>query len=332
MTHRVAPQYTALAAVVILAAGIVGSSRAPAETRDSGAVTGPRGRILQVGPHRALRVPSAAAAIARDGDRIRIDAGDYHDCAVWRRSDLLIEGIGGRARMLDKVCDNQAIWLITGDRVAIRSIDFASAHSRFNNGAGIKFVGRTLSVADCSFIDNENGILVGPRPRSRVRIAGSLFRGNGRCDPDCAHGVYVSHVARLTVVDSVFLNQRTAHHIKSRALVSEIIGNRIADGPDGTASYSIDLPNAGAAIIRDNDIEKGPLSENLKAMIAIGAEGETNPPGDGIRILDNRLRNDNPAADAFVRNFGKRDNVVMSGNRFFGPGAALAVPNRAPLR
>jgi len=317
-----------LGVAALLSGARAGPAPSIADRAEFGTAAGWHGRILRVGPHRALHTPSAAAAIARDGDRVRIDAGDYRDCAVWRQSDLFIEGVGGRARVHDVVCANQAIWLITGSRIAIRNIDFAGAHSRTNNGAGIKFVGRTLSVASCSFVGNENGILIGPDPQSRILIAGSLFRDNGRCEPYCAHGVYASRVARLTVVDSVFLHQRTAHHIKSRARFTEIVGNRIADGADGTASYSIDLPNGGTALIRDNDIEKGPRSENLKAMIAIGAEGETNPPGDGIRIVGNRLRNDNPLADAFVRNFGTRDDVVLSGNRFFGPGSPLAGPGR----
>ena len=62
--------------------------------------------------------------------------------------------------------------------------------------------------------------------------------------------------------------------------------------------------------------------------VLIGAEGETNPRGEGIRIVGNRLRNDNPLADSFVRNFGTRDDVVLSGNRFFGPGSPLAGPGR----
>ncbi len=60
-------------------------------------------RILEVGPGRAFRMPSAAAAAARQGDIIRIAPGVYEDCAVWRADRLVIEGedaerviIGGR--------------------------------------------------------------------------------------------------------------------------------------------------------------------------------------------------------------------------------------------
>jgi len=41
-------------------------------------------RTWRVGPDRELRAPSAAAAVARDGDTVLIDAGTYvGDVATW---------------------------------------------------------------------------------------------------------------------------------------------------------------------------------------------------------------------------------------------------------
>jgi hypothetical protein len=62
------------------------------------------------------------------------------------------------------------------------------------------------------------------------------------------------------------------HEVKSRALVNIINHNRIVDGPTGTASYSIDLPNGGIATITNNQIEQGPASQN-PIIISIGEEG-----------------------------------------------------------
>jgi hypothetical protein len=292
-----------------------------------GTAARPWRRILRVGPGRRLAAPSAAAAIARDGDRIRIDAADYRDCAVWRQNDLFIEGVGGRPHIRGSICAGQAIWLIAGSRIAIRNVAFSGARAPAGNGAAIKFTGRTLTLADGVFHDSENGILTGPGARSRIRIAASIFRGNGRCAAHCAHGLYVGHVARLTVVDSVFLRQRIAHHIKSRARFTEIAKNRIADGPDGTASYAIDLPDGGAALIRGNVLHKGARSDNPRAMIAIAAESAANPPG-AIVIRGNRFANDHPHAAAFVVNFGGVPGVVLDDNRFDGPGEALSGPGR----
>jgi nitrous oxidase accessory protein NosD len=278
-------------------------------------------RVIEVGPTRALATPSAAAAVARDGDVVRIDAGDYRDCAIWRANDLTLEGVGGPARMHGVTCANQAIWLILGSRITVRRIGFVGARATFGNGAGIKFMGTTLAVEDSEFRDNENGILARGEGEGTVRIARSRFVGNGRCLKDCAHGIYIGPVAKLTIADSLFRAQSIGHHIKSRALLTEIEGNRIEDGPQGTASYAIDLPNAGTAFILRNRIEKGPMSENFATAIAIGAEGARNPSS-GIYIAGNSFRNDNPKLQAFVRSYVPGLRVEMSDNRFAGIAAA----------
>lgn len=275
------------------------------------------GRVLEVGPARAFDVPSAAAAIARDGDTIRIDAGTYRDCAVWRASDLTIEGIGGRPLMRDVTCASQAIWLIFGSRITVRNVAIAGARAPYGNGAGIKFTGATLSVSDADFLDNQNGILTRGGPDSVIRVTRSTFVGNGACAPICAHGIYAGADGRLVVTNSIFHDQRVGHHIKSRALLTEISGNRIEDGMDGTASYAIDLPNAGTAFVMRNRIEKGPKSENSSTAIAIGAEGATNP-GNGIYIAGNAFRNDNPMLGSFVRSFAPEIRVELLDNRFSG--------------
>ena len=110
--------------------------------------------ILQVGPGLAYATPSAAARIARAGDTIRIAPGLYHDCAVWRANDLLIEGAGPGVVLRGKTCQGKAIFVITGDRVTVRGIRFEQARVPDGNGAGIRASGRDLSVIDDQFINN----------------------------------------------------------------------------------------------------------------------------------------------------------------------------------
>ena len=282
-------------------------------------------RVLEIGPTRTLKAPSDAAAVAQNGDTVRIDAGEYRDCAVWRADGLVIEGVGGPARLDGTACPWPAIWLIEGSRITVRRVSFAGARSSVGNAAGIKFVGRTLTVEDCEFRANENGVLVGSGANSDIRIVGSQFVGNGRCLRECAHGLYVGKVRRLVVVDSVFVAQSIGHHIKSRALYSEIARNWIADGESGTASYAIDLPNGGTAVILDNRIEKGAGADNPFVAIAIGAEGATNP-GHGVYIAGNTFQNDNLRLESFIRNFAPEIRVELGENRLMGfPVPALRV-------
>ena len=121
----------------------------------------------------------------------------------------------------------------------------------------------------------------------------------------------------MRIEASRFIGTQHGHHIKSRAQRTEVIGCDISDGPDGTASYEIDLPNGGALVVRNSTFEKGPKSENHAAMIAIGAEGVTQPAGE-ITIINNRARNDGNFQTAFVENMTK-NKVTLKNNRFSGP-------------
>ena len=66
------------------------------------------------------------------------------------------------------------------------------------------------------------------------------------------------------------------HEIKSRALNTTITNSRIYD-LNGTASYSIDLPDGGNALIQNNIIQQGSSSHN-PIIITAGEEGNNNPP------------------------------------------------------
>src|SRR5436305_410156 len=63
------------------------------------------------------------------------------------------------------------------------------------------------------------------------------------------------------------------HELKSRAETNVITNDRI-DDVNGTASYSIDLPNGGAATIQNNIVRQGPNTDNPK-IIAYAEETAT---------------------------------------------------------
>ena len=129
------------------------------------------GRIIQVGPTRALNVPSQAASVARAGDIIEIDAGNYvGDVTAWWADNLTIRGVGGRPRLLaaGMSAENKAIWVIKGRNAIVENIEFTEATGPNGNGAGIRAEGINLKVLNCYFHDNQEGILAAlPRPRAR---------------------------------------------------------------------------------------------------------------------------------------------------------------------
>jgi len=274
-------------------------------------------RTLEVGEGKAYKMPSLAAAAARNGDVVKIYPGEYFDCAVWEASKLVVEGVGDADKVVitDKACNGKALFVTTGADVTIRNLTLTRARVADANGAGIRGEGEMLLVEGVRFINNQNGILTGLEG-STVIVRDSVFERNGTCEKSCSHGVYVGASKLLRVEHSRFSDTRQGHHIKSRAERTEIIGNTITDGPEGTASYLIDIPNGGSAVIRDNTMEKGPMAENRSAAISIGAEGVTQATRE-VLIENNTFRNTGSYDTTFVLNATATE-AVLRGNRISG--------------
>jgi hypothetical protein len=273
---------------------------------------------LEVGPGKPYALPSAAIRAAHDGDTILIAAGNYADCAVVTAGNLTIEGAGrDNATVIgSRICQDKGILVTHGANITIRNLTLSRARSSEHNGAGIRAEGKNLTIDRVRFFDNENGILAAPQHDGTLLVRESEFFHNGSCVSACAHGIYVNDLALLRIEATRFIATQHAHHIKSRAQRTEIIGCDISDGPDGTASYEIELPNGGALLVRDTTLEKGPNAENHTAMIVIGDETITQPAGE-ITIMNTRARNDGNFHTALVENVTKTQ-VTLKNNSLSG--------------
>ena len=280
--------------------------------------------VLVVGPSQRLKLPSQAAAVARPGDIVRIAPGEYTDCAVWRTSMLTIEATGEGAVLKDKTCAGKGIFVIDGNDITVRNLTFMRAAVPDANGAGIRAEGRNLTVEHSRFIDNENGLLANAVPGSTIRIVDSEFRGNGKCAPQCAHGIYVGAIDRLQVEHSRFVDQHVGHHIKSRARHTVLIDNDIVDGPEGNSSYLVDVPNGGDLLMQGNRLQKGSLSENSDTAVAIGFEGVKHPTQDLV-IRGKDFTSDLPNLASFVHNRTSTP-ALLSGNHLHSQVTPLIGP------
>lgn len=259
-------------------------------------------RILDVGPGRAFRMPSAAAAVARQGDVIRIAPGVYQDCAVWRADGLVIEGEDAERVVIgDRTCLGKGVFVVTSNNVTVRGVTLRGARSDDANGAGIRGEGLKLTVERVRFMDNENGILFVGVARGTLLVRDSTFIGNGSCARACAHGIYTGALELLRVERTRFVATREGHHVKSRAFRTEILDCDIEDGAEGTASYLIDMPNGGGVLLRGNRMSKGPQSSNRSTAISIGAEGVDRPTPE-IRIEANTFALEGSYRTVFVTN------------------------------
>ncbi|WP_187366850.1 right-handed parallel beta-helix repeat-containing protein [Nocardioides dongxiaopingii] len=301
--------------LVTLLAASPAAVPAPAPAQ-AGPEPGPR--TWRVGPDRALASPSAAAAVARDGDTVLIDAGSYPgDVATWTQDDVTLRAVGGRVRLPadGNSAQGKAIWVVAGDRTRVEGIEFSGAAVPDRNGAGIRQEGAGLTVVGSVFHHNENGILAGANAASDIRVERSRFQANGAGD-GYSHNLYVGAVRSLTVTGSVLAGASVGHELKSRALRTVVTGNRIVDGA-GTASYSIDVPNGGETFVAGNVVEQGAASQN-PVLVAYGAEGLTHPRS-RLWVVNNTFVN-RRASGTFVALPDAGAEAHLWNNLLVGPG------------
>lgn len=277
-------------------------------------------RTLDVGSDKEFKLPSAAIAAAKSGDTVSIQPGEYFDCALVHTPNLIIQGVGDPAKVLmtDKACAGKGILVIDGDHDTIRNMTVTRARVPDGNGAGIRNEAPNLTIDRVLFVNNQNGILSTPPTPGVLSITGSTFDRNGYCGNSggCAHGLYVDRASLVHIENSTFTGTKQGHHIKSRGARLEVVGCTIQDGPEGTASYEIELPNGGALVARNNTFEKGPQAENHGSVIVLGAEGVTQPTSE-ITVEHNTLRNDGDFTTVFVRNLTATE-ANLRGNKISG--------------
>ena len=276
-------------------------------------------RTLEVGPGRALQVPSRAIAMAHPGDTVRIWPGRYDDCAVLTRNNVTIEGMGrpGDVVMSGRVCEDKALLVVRASNATVRNVTLANARAPEGNGAGIRQEGPNLTVDGVTFSNNESGILTAPTTGT-LTIRNSTFDGNGRCAQGCAHAVYANAMDRLVIERTTFRNTRQGHDVKTKARTTSIADSSMEDGPNGTASYAIEVPVGGGLTVRGTRFEKGPETGNRSYEIVLGTEGiEQRTPF--VRLSGNRFRNDTAGNAVFVLNRTATP-AELSGNILEGNG------------
>lgn len=255
--------------------------------------------VLQVGWGKKYMLPSIAAKLAQDGDIVEIDAGTYEkDAAVWRQNNLTIRGVNGHAHLQSDGthADGKAIWVIKGNNITVENIKFTGASVPDGNGAGIRTEGAGLTLRNCVFHNNQNGIL-GGHTDSEIIIENSEFARNGKGDGQ-THNIYIGKAKRFVLKYSYSHHARIGHNVKSRAQRNEILYNRIMDEEFGNASYAIDLPNGGLSFVIGNEIQQGQNTDNA-TVVSYGAERLTNPVN-ALYFINNTVVNDRKQGGRFL--------------------------------
>jgi hypothetical protein len=287
---------------------------------------------ITVGPSGKMYTkPCAAIAAAQAGDTIEVDAASYDgDTCAWSTDNLTVRGVGGRAKIdLTGVTPNQqkGIFTITAPSATLENFELSGAaisQNAGNNGAGVRHLGLNLTVRNCYFHDNQDGILGAPTVNNgstpadgqgTVLIESSEFANNGAGD-GLSHNMYLNHYANFTLRYSYSHGAKVGHLVKTRALVSFITYNRITDETGTTASYEIDIPNGGTSYVIGNLIEQSATSQNPQ-IVTTGEEGTTNPD-QHFYFVNNTVVND-LGSGTFV-NTASGTTALIENNIFRGKG------------
>src|SRR3954469_17279575 len=211
---------------------------------------------LTVGSGKQYSTIAAAVTAAHNGDTINVDAGTYTNDYASINKNITLQGVGGMVSMVSTglIPNGKAIFITSGN-ITINNFEFSGAKVTDANGAGIRYEGGNLTLNNCYFHDNEDGLLGGTWPTGTLTVNNSEFAYNGRSEGQ-THNLYIGAIANLTIDNSYFHDAKEGHEVKSRALNTTITNSRI-DDLSGTASYSVDLPNGGNAVIQNNVIQQG---------------------------------------------------------------------------
>jgi hypothetical protein len=294
----------------------------------------PSGTTLYVGPTRTYTTPCAAIAAASDDDTIQIDAGLYqNDSCTWTANNLTLVGVldaqGNRPHIdvsgmtgengQPHIAEYKGIWVPYGSNTTVQNIEFSGAWilpSEGYNGAGIRISGQNMTILNCYFHDNQDGILESNIAGSNITIKFSEFASNGAGDGQ-THNVYIGQVASLMFAFNYSHDANVGHLLKSRAAVNSILYNRLT-GENGTDSYEIDLPNGGTSYVIGNLVEKGPNAQN-NTMLAYLEEGTTtNNPGQDLYVVNNTFVHLASSGGYFVEDESTTTGALLQNNIFYG--------------
>ena len=187
---------------------------------------------LTVGAGCGYSTSAAAVAASQDGDVVQVKAGTYvNDFAIINTS-ITLEAVGGRVNMVATEPPKNLKGMLTIGTTSsspdVTITGFSCSGVRIpkndgNDGAGIRYQSGNLTLSDCQFSNNQDGLLATPLTlgTGSISIDSSVFNHNGAGD-GYSHNIYVGQVANFAITNSLIEDARAGHEIKSRALNSLI--------------------------------------------------------------------------------------------------------------
>jgi hypothetical protein len=257
-------------------------------------------------------------AQAKSGAVIVIPAGDYDLTDVKISRSITLKGDGAVTLRSASVTEKGILTPLAGVDLTLENLTFHGARSWDRNGAGVRHEGRNLTIVNCRFISNEDGILATGDEAGAIVIRNSKFVDNGFGDGQ-SHAIYVSSGRRIEVEGSTFEGTRIGHHLKSLA-GETIVRDVVFDDARGRGSYAIDASKGGALSVENATFIQAADGENQAIVNYDLSRGGV---AASVRFVNPKIINAYEGA-VFLRNDTKTAPVII--------GAAIDNRARLPLR
>ncbi len=225
---------------------------------------------------------------ARKGETIVIAAGRYDLTDLKLPRDVTLKGEGEVTFYSARPTEKGILNPLWDASLRVENIRFEGARAPDLNGAGIRHDGMNLTVVNCIFENNEDGILATGQDEGEIVITGSAFIGNGYGD-GYSHAIYAAGGHTLTITASRFTGTRIGHHVKTLTPVTRITGSSFDDA-DGQTSYSIDATHGGSVTITGNSFIQAADGDNSAIINFDETRGGV---AEALIITNNRFVNRN---------------------------------------
>ena len=149
---------------------------------------------------------------------------------------------------------------------------------------------------------------------------GAIAPGDGH-----THNCYVGAIGKLTVIASYFHHGATGHLLKTRAAVNHVLYNRLTD-ETGRASFELEFPNGGLALVMGNVIQQSAATENYH-LIAYGNEGLSNRRNE-LHLINNTLVDRRPQGGVYLRMAQPAQKLRLINNLLHGKHELPGGPDR----
>lgn len=205
---------------------------------------------------------------------VEVDVGDYVvDVVVWLQYELMLCVVGGCVRfvVVGVQVQGKGLFVMSGWCQCIEGFDFVGVVVFDCNGVGICLEVGLLMFVDCSFCDNENGLLMVNDDGIEFDIVDCDFGFILLCEGKM-YNFYVGVIWCLVVIGSYFYYGLYGYLFKSCVVFNYIFYNCFSDEIGGCVSYELEFFNGGVVVVMGNFIMQSLMIENFY-VIVFGVEG-----------------------------------------------------------